>query len=117
MTSKVYKVLAIDLSGHGTDTTNPATVSFADYVNKVTDVTQGLNADHHWARVDRSRRSEDQYFQVRNLAIPLFLHAGEVGERVDGGVVKNTTFVLIIPATLPISTAHPGWFSTFISVA
>jgi len=47
---------------------------------------------------------------------PLILYAGEVGEGVDG-VVKKTTFVLIIPATLPISTAHPGWFSTFISVA
>lgn len=52
MTSKGYKVLAIDLPGHGTDTTNPATVSFADYVNKVTDVTQGLNADQHRAWVD-----------------------------------------------------------------
>lgn len=52
MTSKGYKVLAIDLPGHGKDTTNPATISFTDYVNKVTEVTQGLNANHHRAWID-----------------------------------------------------------------
>ena len=42
MTSKGYKVIAIDLPGHGKDTTNPATISFADYVNKVTEVAKSI---------------------------------------------------------------------------
>ncbi|MBX9893367.1 MAG: alpha/beta fold hydrolase [Chitinophagaceae bacterium] len=36
MSNKGYKVIAIDLPSHGKDTTNPNTVSFADYVKKVT---------------------------------------------------------------------------------
>ena len=42
MTGKGYKVIAIDLTGHGKDTTNPATISFTDYVNKVTDVAKSI---------------------------------------------------------------------------
>lgn len=45
MTNKGYKVYAIDLPGHGNDTTNPNSVTFADYVKKVTEVANEADGE------------------------------------------------------------------------
>lgn len=42
MTSKGYKVIAIDLPGHGSDTTNAHAILLDDYVKKVTDTANGI---------------------------------------------------------------------------
>jgi pimeloyl-ACP methyl ester carboxylesterase len=45
MTDKGYKVVAIDLPGHGADTTNAETVTFNDYVKKVTATASGIEGE------------------------------------------------------------------------
>lgn len=45
MTDKGYKVIAIDLPGHGEDTTNASNVSFADYVKKVTETANKVEGE------------------------------------------------------------------------
>lgn len=43
MEKKGYKVIAIDLPGHGKDTTNPESVTFKMYVEKVKQVANDIN--------------------------------------------------------------------------
>lgn len=43
MTGKGYKTIAIDLPGHGKDTTNPEIVTFRMYVDKVKQVANNIN--------------------------------------------------------------------------
>lgn len=45
MTNQGYKVLAIDLPSHGEDTSNPSSVTFADYVNKVTTTAMQVDGE------------------------------------------------------------------------
>lgn len=45
MTDKGYKVTAIDLPGHGNDTTNANSVTFADYVKKVTETANKVEGE------------------------------------------------------------------------
>ncbi|MCC7466404.1 MAG: alpha/beta fold hydrolase [Saprospiraceae bacterium] len=42
MTNKGYKVKAIDLPSHGSDTTNASSISLDDYVKKVTDTGKSI---------------------------------------------------------------------------
>lgn len=43
MTKKGYKAIAIDLPGHGEDTTNPEVVTFRMYVEKIKQVANNMN--------------------------------------------------------------------------
>ncbi len=45
MTNKGYKVIAIDLPSHGKDTTNASTVTFADYVKKLTETASKIDGE------------------------------------------------------------------------
>ena len=45
MTHKGYKVVAIDLPSHGSDTTNVNSITFSDYVNKVTETANKVEGE------------------------------------------------------------------------
>lgn len=45
MIAKGYKVVAIDLPSHGSDTTNANSVTFADYVKKVTETANNVDGE------------------------------------------------------------------------
>ena len=45
MITKGYKVIAIDLPSHGSDTTNANSVTFADYVKKVTETANKVDGE------------------------------------------------------------------------